>query len=252
MILSVDKVEFSYGNVTVLKDVNFKVKKGDLVSILGVNGSGKSTLMKCINRILKFNRGMIIVEDKDIKEMKEIEIARKMGYVPQKSEAGFFTVFDAVLLGRKPYIKWDVSKRDIELTEKILKLMNLEEYALRYINELSGGELQKVVIARALVQEPQILLLDEPTSGLDLKNQLEVMKIIREVSSTQNIASIVVMHDINLALRYSDKFIILKDGQVFTTGGREVITSDIIMETYGVDVHVKNFGGVPLVIPKSQ
>jgi len=252
MILSVDKVEFSYGSATVLKDVNFKVKKGDLVSILGVNGSGKSTLMKCINRILRFNNGMIFVEDRDLKRMKEIEIARKIGYVPQSSETGFVTVFDAVLLGRKPYIKWDVSKKDIELTEEILKVMNLEEYALRYINELSGGELQKVVIARALVQEPKILLLDEPTSDLDLKNQLEVMNIIKEVSCAQNIASIVVMHDINLALRYSDKFIILKEGQVFTTGGKEVITPEIIKETYGVDVHVKNFEGVPLVIPKSQ
>lgn len=252
MVLSVDKVEFSYGNATVLKDVNFKVKKGDFVSILGVNGSGKSTLMRCINRILKFKDGMIFVEDRDIKKMKDIEIARKIGYVPQSSETGFVTVFDAVLLGRKPYIKWDVSKKDIELTEKILKVMNLEEYALRYINELSGGELQKVVIARALVQEPQILLLDEPTSDLDLKNQLEVMRIIREVSDTHNIASIVVMHDINLALRYSDKFIILKEGQVFTTGGKEVITPEIIKETYGVDVHVKNFEGVPMIIPKSQ
>ncbi|OEC86382.1 MULTISPECIES: ABC transporter ATP-binding protein [Methanobacterium] len=252
MVLSVDKVEFSYGNATVLKDVNFKVKKGDFVSILGVNGSGKSTLMRCINRILKFKDGMIFVEDRDIKKMKDIEIARKIGYVPQSSETGFVTVFDAVLLGRKPYIKWDVSRKDIELTEKILKVMNLEEYALRYINELSGGELQKVVIARALVQEPQILLLDEPTSDLDLKNQLEVMRIIREVSDTHNIASIVVMHDINLALRYSDKFIILKEGQVFTTGGKEVITSEIIKETYGVDVHVKNFEGVPMIIPKSQ
>lgn len=252
MVLSVDKVEFSYGNTAVLKDVNFKVKKGDFVSILGVNGSGKSTLMKCINRILKFKEGMIFVEDTDINKMENIEIAQKIGYVPQSSEAGFVTVFDAVLLGRKPYIKWDVSKKDIDLTEKIMKIMNLEEYALRYVNELSGGELQKVVIARALVQEPQILLLDEPTSDLDLKNQLEVMNIIREVSDTHNIASIVVMHDINLALRYSDKFIILKEGQVFTTGGKEVITPEIIKETYGVDVHVKNFEGIPLVIPKSQ
>jgi iron complex transport system ATP-binding protein len=252
MILSVDKVEFSYGSVTVLKDVNFKVQRGDFVSILGVNGSGKSTLMKCINRILKFKEGMIFVEDRDIKKMKEIEIAQKIGYVPQRSETGYITVFDAVLLGRKPYIKWDVSKNDIELTEKILKVMNLEEYGLRYINELSGGELQKVVIARALVQEPQILLLDEPTSDLDLKNQLEVMKIIKKVSTQQKIASIVVMHDINLALRYSDKFIILNEGQVFTTGGKEVITPEIIKEAYGVEVHVKTFEGVPMVIPKSQ
>lgn len=250
MVLSVNKVEFSYGNVPVLRDVNFEVQKGDFISILGVNGSGKSTLMKCINRILSFKDGIILVEDRDLKEMKKIEIAQKIGYVPQNSETGYITVFDAVLLGRKPYIKWDVSRRDIELTEKVLKVMGLEDYSLRYINELSGGELQKVVIARALVQEPQILLLDEPTSDLDLKNQLEVMKIIKDVSSTQKIASVVVMHDINLALRYSDKFIILKDGQVFTTGGKEVITPEIIKETYGVDVHVTNYEGIPVVIPK--
>ncbi|HOI40788.1 MAG TPA: ABC transporter ATP-binding protein [Methanobacterium sp.] len=252
MVLSVNKVEFSYGSVPVLCDVNFEVKRGDFISILGVNGSGKSTLMKCINRILRFKEGMIFVEDRDLKQMKSIEIAQKIGYVPQTSENGFVTVFDAVLLGRKPYIKWDVSRKDIELTEEILKIMGLEEYSLRYINELSGGELQKVVIARALVQEPQILLLDEPTSDLDLKNQLEVMKILREVSGTKNIASVVVMHDINLALRYSDKFIILKDGQVFTSGGKEVITPEIIKKTYGVDVHVTNFEGIPVVIPKSQ
>jgi len=250
MILSVDKIEFSYGSTPVLKDVNFKVKKGDLVSILGINGSGKSTLMKCINRILKFETGMIFVEDRNIQKMKENEIAQKIGYVPQSSEKGYLTVFDAVILGRKPYIKWDVSKKDIELTKEILELMGLEDYALRYINELSGGELQKVVIARALVQNPKILLLDEPTSDLDLKNQLEVMNIIKEVSNNQNIASIVVMHDINLALRYSDKFIILKNGKIFTTGGKEVITSEIIKETYNVNVHVTNFEGVPVVIPK--
>lgn len=251
MVLSVDKIEFSYGKSLILKNVDFQVKKGELVSILGVNGSGKSTLMKCINRILKFHEGMIFVEDKDIKMMKEVEVAQKMAYVPQRSETGFVTVFDAILLGRKPYIKWDVSSKDIEMAEEILKVMNLEDYALRYINELSGGELQKVVIARALVQKPQILLLDEPTSDLDLKNQLEVMDIIKKVSCNRDIASIVVMHDINLALRYSDKFIVLKEGQVFTTGGKEIITPELIKETYNVEVHVKEFEGVPLIVPKS-
>ncbi len=251
MILSVEKIGFSYKNNPVLLDVNFKVKKGELVSILGVNGSGKSTLMKCINRILKYKQGLIMVEDRNVKKMKEIEVAQKIGYVPQSSERGFLTVFDAVLMGRKPYMGWDASKKDIKLTEDILETLNLEEYALRYINELSGGELQKVVLARALVQNPKILLLDEPTSDLDLKNQLEVMEIIREVSKVHKIASVVVMHDINLALRYSDKFVILKEGQIFAAGGRDIITPDIIKETYGVEVEIENFQGIPLVIPKS-
>lgn len=251
MVLSVNEIDFSYGNVRILDDVNFKVKSGDLVSVMGVNGSGKSTLMKCINRILKFESGVIMVDDEDTRGMKNIEIAQKIGYVPQTSETGFITVFDAVLLGRKPYIKWDVSRKDLLLTKRVLNLMNLEEYALRYINELSGGELQKVVIARALVQEPKVLLLDEPTSDLDLKNQLEVMNIIKKVSADHKIASIVVMHDINLALRYSDKFIMLKSGEVFATGGREIITPETIREVYGVEAIVKNFEGTPMVIPKS-
>lgn len=251
MILSVDKVGFSYKSDPVLQDVNFNVKKGDLVSILGVNGSGKSTLIKCINCILKYKQGVIQVENRNIKKMKGIEVAQKIGYVPQKSDTGFLTVFDAVLMGRKPYIKWDVSKKDIKLTERILKVMGLEAYALRYINELSGGELQKVVIARALVQDPQILLLDEPTSDLDLKNQLEVMNIIKDVCQEHRITSLVVMHDINLALRYSDKFIILKEGRVFSTGGPEIITSEAIKEAYGVEVQIENFQGFPLIIPKA-
>lgn len=191
------------------------------------------------------------MENRNIKKMKGIEVAQKIGYVPQKSDTGFLTVFDAVLMGRKPYIKWDVSKKDIKLTERILKVMGLEAYALRYINELSGGELQKVVLARALVQDPQILLLDEPTSDLDLKNQLEVMNIIKDVCQEHRITSLVVMHDINLALRYSDKFIILKEGRVFSTGGPEIITSEAIKEAYGVEVQIENFQGFPLIIPKA-
>jgi iron complex transport system ATP-binding protein len=152
-------------------------------------------------------------------------------------------------LGRKPHIKWEVSDRDIEITHKVLKLLNLEDYALRYTNELSGGELQKVIIARALVQEPQILLLDEPTNNLDLKNQLEVMKIIRDISKSQNIASIVVMHDLNLALRYSDKFIMLKDGVIYAEGGKEIINPENIKAVYGVDAYVENVKGIPIVIP---
>lgn len=210
MILSVDGVEFAYKSRQILNNIKFEVKRGEVVSILGVNGAGKSTLLKCINKILKPKRGTILIDNFDIKNLDNLELAKKVGYVPQRAEGNYMTVFDAVLLGRKPHIKWEVSDRDIEITHKVLKLLNLEDYALRYTNELSGGELQKVIIARALVQEPQILLLDEPTNNLDLKNQLEVMKIIMDISKSQNIASIVVMHDLNLALRYSDKFIMLR------------------------------------------
>ncbi|MDK2790105.1 MAG: iron complex transport system ATP-binding protein [Methanothermococcus sp.] len=249
MILSVDGVEFSYKSKKILENVKFEVNRGDVVSILGVNGAGKSTLIKCINKILKPKVGTILIDNHDVSKLNNMELARKMGYVPQRADGNYMTVFDAVLLGRKPHIKWEVSERDIELTHKILKLMNLEDYALRYTNELSGGELQKVIIARALVQEPQVLLLDEPTNNLDLKNQLEAMKIVRDISKSKNIASIIVMHDLNLALRYSDKFIMLKDGKIFAEGERDIINPHNIREVYGVDVHVEEFNGIPLVVP---
>ncbi|CAB3289465.1 ABC transporter related protein [Methanocaldococcus lauensis] len=249
MILSIDGVEFSYKSRKILNNIKFEVERGEVVSILGVNGAGKSTLLKCINKILKPKRGTILIDNFDINKLDNHELAKKVGYVPQKAEGNYMTVFDAVLLGRKPHIKWEITDRDIEITYKVLKLLNLEDYALRYTNELSGGELQKVIIARALVQEPQILLLDEPTNNLDLKNQLEVMKIIRDISKSQNIASIVVMHDLNLALRYSDKFIMLKDGKIFAEGDRSIINPENIKAVYGVNAFVENIRGIPVVIP---
>ena len=248
MILSVDDVEFSYQSKNVLKNVKFKVNKGEVVSILGVNGAGKSTLLKCVNRMLKPKKGTILVDDFNLNTLNSEEIARKMAYVSQSVNGNYINVFDAVLLGRKPHIKWEVSKKDLEITGNILRLMNLEEHALRYTKELSGGELQKVVIARALVQEPQILLLDEPTNNLDLKNQMAVMKIIRDISKSQNISSIVVMHDLNLTLRFSDKFIMLKDGMIYSKGNSDVINSKNILEVYDVNAYVDNYNGIPIVV----
>ena len=249
MILSVDDIEFSYKSKKILENVKFKVNRGDVVSILGVNGAGKSTLIKCINKILKPKKGAILIDNYNIDKLDNLEIAKKIGYVPQRADGNYMTVFDAVLLGRKPHIKWEISEKDIEITHKFLKLMDLEDYALRYTNELSGGELQKVVIARALVQEPHVLLLDEPTNNLDLRNQLESLRIIRDISKSQNIASIIVMHDLNLALRFSDKFIMLKDGKIFAEGGTEVITPENIEAVYGVRAHVDEYNGIPIVVP---
>lgn len=250
MILSIDGIEFSYNSRKILSNITCEVRRGEVVSILGVNGAGKSTLLKCINRILKPRRGTILIENQDIQNMRGQDVAKKMGYVPQKSDGNYMTVFDSVLLGRKPYIKWDVTDHDIKVTHEILKMLKFEEYSLRYTNEISSGELQKVIIARALVQEPQIFLLDEPTSSLDLKNQLEVIKIIRDISRNKNIASIVVMHDLNTALMCSDRFIMLKDGEIFAEGGKEIIEPGNIRKVYDVDVHIKEINNIPVVVLK--
>lgn len=249
MKLSINGIKFSYGSREILKDVSFEVEEGEIFSILGTNGAGKSTLLKCINRILTPKKGTILIDNFDIRKMDNSQLAKYIGYVPQRSSGNYMTVFDTLLLGRKPYIKWKVSRKDIETVYRVLELLGLEEHAWKYTNELSGGELQKVVIGRALVQEPEVLLLDEPTNNLDIKNQLEVMEIIRSISKSEGITSVLVMHDLNLALRYSDKFALMKDGVIYAVGGREVITPENIRSVYGVDVYIEHVRGYPVVVP---
>jgi len=251
MILELKNIEFAYNGSPVLRGIEFSVRKAEVVSILGVNGAGKSTLLKCINGILKPQKGEIFINHTNIKRTSRTEIAKALAYVPQRSEQSFITVFDAVLLGRKPYIKWDVTKNDIEITERVLSILGLKKLSLKYINELSGGEFQKVVIARALVQQPKVILLDEPTNNLDPKNQFEVMDTIKEISKKNGISSVIVMHNVNLAVRLSDRFVLLKEGKVFAEGGLEIITKDNIEKVYGIPVTVENIRGIPFVLPFS-
>ncbi len=249
MMLSVDNVQFKYKSEPVLGGINFKVACHEVVSILGPNGVGKTTLLKCMNAILKPKKGSIFIDGEDVLGLPSMDIARRMGYVAQHSEISRTTVFDSILLGRRPHIVWKVSEHDLRLTNAAIIRLNLQDLTLRYINELSGGELQKVSIARALVQEPRVLLLDEPTSSLDLKNQIEILQIIREVAATHEVSAVMTMHNLNMALRYSDKFIFLKNGSVFAAGGQDIVTPDIIEAVYGVSVEIQNQRGAPVVIP---
>ncbi|MDQ7785194.1 MAG: ABC transporter ATP-binding protein [Desulfomonilaceae bacterium] len=249
MILKVADVEFSYNSHPVLQDVNFTVPRGSVVGVLGVNGAGKSTLLKCINRILKPNRGCVLIEDRDLSAMSRSEIATRIGYVPQRHGGDQLTVFDTVLLGRRPYIEWSAAKKDLEIVSRIIRVMRLEEMALRPVSQLSGGEAQKVVLARALAQEPDILLLDEPTSSLDLKNQLEVMGLIHGAVKNQGLAAIVTLHDLNLALRFADRFLFLKNGTIHSCCGRDGLCPETIRDVYDVDVIMAEMQGRSIVIP---
>jgi iron complex transport system ATP-binding protein len=248
--LRVNNLSFQYATNSVLKDVNFTVDKGECVAILGTNGVGKSTLLKCLNRILRPQQGSVELEGEDINSMGRNELARKVGYVAQKNEFSHTTVFDAVLLGRKPYIKWDISKEDVQLTKGVMEKMSLSSFAMRKVNQLSGGEMQKVAIARALTQQPSILLFDEPTSNLDLKNQLEVITLIRSVVAENGLSALVTMHDLNLAIRFADKYIFMREGEIFTWGGKEILTEENIRSVYEVDVDVQYHKGSPVVIPQ--
>ena len=247
-MIEVKNLSFAYGKREILRDVSFKAESGEIVGILGNNGAGKSTLVTCLNRILKPKSGKIILNGKDAETLSKRELAQYISYVAQKNEQTQTTVFDSVLLGRKPYIKWSIGQEDIAVCDEIIERVGLSEMKLRALDELSGGELQKVMLARALVQQPKVMLLDEPTSNLDPKNQYEMMKLVRQVADEKNITVLVVIHDLSLAMRFCDKFLLMKDGKVFTYGDAGVLTDDNIYPVYGMHAYIEKLHGVDVVI----
>lgn len=249
MILEVNGIAFSYNSHYVLSKIKFEVARGELLAILGPNGVGKTTLLKCMNAILSPYQGAVLVEGQDVSSMDSMEIARRIGYVAQRSEAGRLTAFDAILLGRRPHISWRVSKRDLAIVNAAINQLNLQPLAMRYIDQMSGGELQKVSIARALVQEPQLLLLDEPISSLDLKNQIQILRLIRQVVKGHAIAAVMTMHNLNMALRFADKYLFLKDGAIYAAGRAKDVEAETITAVYGVPVEIHTYKGHPMVIP---
>lgn len=250
MKLEVKNLCFSYGIHEVVRDVSFTAEQGEVIAVLGVNGVGKSTMIKCVNRINKQKSGTIFVDGKPVSEMKDLELATEIGYVAQNCEFSDGTVFDAVLLGRKPFIKWDVTDRDLKIVQDVLGMLSLEEYAMRNVLELSGGERQKVAIARVLAQQTPVLLFDEPTSNLDLKNQLKVLEIIRRIVKEKHLTAVITIHDLNLALRYADKFLAMKDGQVYGFGESEIVTEEMIQQVYGVTASLMEYKGHKVVVPE--
>lgn len=251
MKLRIKDLEFSYASYPAVKNICLELAESEILGIVGPNGAGKSTLLRCINGILRPN-GTILLDGEDLKRMSRMEIARKIGYVPQNSPQSFpIKVFDFVLMGRRPHFSWRVKEEDIEKAWQVLKMLKIEEFAMRDISELSGGERQKVLIARALAQNPEVILLDEPTSNLDVKHQLEVMEIIRNVVREKRISAIIAMHDLNLATRYSDRILMMKSGKIFAAGKpHSVLTPENIKSVYGVEaVVIDNRCGVPYIIP---
>lgn len=217
--------------------------------ILGPNGVGKTTLLRCINSILKPAQGAIWVDGRKMSELTPQQIARRVGYVAQQQTPGRMTAFDAILMGRRPHIQWRVSDEDLRIVDGAIKRLALQELAMRYIDQMSGGELQKVAIGRAMVQEPKLLLLDEPTSNLDLKNQLEILRLLRHAIQDHGMAAVMTMHNLNMALRFADKHLFLKDGRIFDVGRPEEISAETVKEVYGIAVEIHRHNGHLLVIP---
>ncbi|HUS74901.1 MAG TPA: ABC transporter ATP-binding protein [Methanothrix sp.] len=233
-----------------LDDVNLAVGTSEIVSLVGPNGSGKTTLIKCIDRILRPN-GCIFLDGRNIESLSRQEIARTIGYVPQSSSSLLSTtVFDTVLMGRKPHISRQVADADLEKVAGILELLHLEDLAMRDFSQLSGGQKQKVLIARALAQEPAVLLLDEPTSNLDMKHQLEVMEIIRDLVHEKKISVVMAIHDLNLASRFSDKLAMLLKGKICALASPGLLLSaENMASVFGIEAMVMNVSGRPYVVP---
>ncbi|MGQ9500198.1 MAG: ABC transporter ATP-binding protein [Dissulfurimicrobium sp.] len=251
MRLTVTGIRFSYnGNGNpVLSDVNFALDRGKIMCVLGVNGAGKSTLLKCMNRILTPQCGAVLVDGENLFGMSQKNIARRVGYVPQRHPKSRLTVFEAVLMGRKPHIQWTMTSNDYELVERIIQKIGITHLAMRPVSDLSGGEIQKVAIAQALAQSPKILLLDEPTSNLDMKNQLEMMGLIRTVVVDQGLSAVIAIHDLNIAMRFADSFVFLKDHRIYSVTSRKDLDPAIIREVYGVEVALIEVSGHTVVVP---
>jgi len=227
-MIEIKNISFSYGTNAAVKDISFNVSLGECVAVLGNNGSGKSTLITCLNKIRTPRTGSVIINEVDTTTMTRLETARHISYVAQKNEISQMTVFDSVLLGRKPYIKWAVSQEDIDICNDTIDRLGLSAFKLRYMDELSGGELQKVMLARALAQQPKLMLLDEPTSNLDPKNQHEMLALVRDLTTRRGMCSVIVLHDVSLAIRYCDRFLFMQDGEIYTFGDASIVTPEVI------------------------
>lgn len=233
--VEVKGVKVHYKSVKALDGVSMSVESGEILSIVGPNGAGKSTLLKVINGVLRPKIGTVYLNQKSLSEISLREVAKKIGLVPQNIHlTGMLTVYDFVMTGRRPYINFMPSKKDEEKVYEALKIVGAIDLAERTLEELSGGELQRVIIARALAGEPEVLLLDEPTSNLDIKYQIETQKLAKSLSS-KGLIIIMAIHDLTYAYRISDKILMLNKGKVYAAGKpEEVLTLKTIQEVYGV------------------
>ncbi len=247
-------IVFGYNSSPILNDVSFEIGPSKLVSIVGPNGSGKSTLIKCIDRILSPHSGSILIDRKDVTKMNRMEVAKNLSYVPQSSVRSFSSnVFDTVLMGRRPHIGWLSSDDDEEKIWEVLRLLGIEDLAMSSFGELSGGQQQKVLIARALVQETRVMLLDEPTSNLDIWHQLDVMNIVSDLVRKRRMTALIALHDLNLASKYSHNIIMMKKGRIMVAGDpASVLTPENIEAIYNVEVAVRSQSEAPFIVPVKQ
>jgi len=254
MSLSVQNLSFDYGKTSILKDIQFSLQSGEVLGIIGPNGAGKSTIVKLLTRILKAKTGSISLNNQDITKLSRLELAKHIAVVPQASDLPeAFTAQEIVMMGRTPHLGFltNESEADYALVEKMMKRtdtwkfaersidsLDTWKFAERSIDSLSGGEKQRVLLARALVQEPKYLLLDEPTNHLDLRYQVEVLQYV-QAEVKQGVGALVVLHDLNLAARACQRILVLHNGSIVAQGKpNEILTTELIQNVYGAQVSI--------------
>lgn len=248
--IDIEDLGVSYGDTCIWKNINLTLSEPGLVSILGPNGVGKSTLMYTINKILEPTEGRVLIDGEDVEEMPFKDIAKKVAYVPQSSGETFaMTVMDTVLMGRYPHSGYTVTKEDLEIAADCLMKVHMGDYAMSMFNELSAGQHQRVMVARGLAQEPELLMLDEPTSNLDIYHQISTMRLLRDIAHRRGIIVLVICHDLNVASRFSDRMIMFSQGRIYADGTpEEVITPETIHNVYRVNADVTTVQNRPYVI----
>lgn len=241
-ILEIKNLNIDYNGIKAIDDLSIDFEKGGFYTILGPNGAGKSTLLKAISKNIENMKGSIFIDNINIKDLKIKNLAKKISMVPQETSIDFDLLGEEiVLMGRIPHLKRleKEGRQDFSIVKEAMTKTNTLHLRNRSVTKMSGGEKQRVVVARALAQEAGIMLLDEPVSQLDLHNQIEIMNIIRELVDREGLTAICVLHDINLAVSYSDEILIMKDGKLVSKGKpADIIRQDIIEDTYGINVKI--------------
>jgi iron complex transport system ATP-binding protein len=252
-MLTVKELSYTYA-LFGLKEISISIPKGCITSLIGPNGSGKSTLLRLIARLLKPQTGEIVLDGQSIFTMKAKELACKMGMLPQLNEHRLdLTVLELAQLGRRPHLHLSqrLSEKDHRVVQKAIAMTQLNGFEHRFVSSLSGGERQRAWIAMLLAQEPQVLLLDEPTTYLDIAHQLELLELIRTLNVEQGLTVVMVLHDVNQAAQYSDRILVLNQGQIVDDGPpHKVLTPALFHNVFGVDVRMMHDDGVPLIIPR--
>ena len=250
-MLKIENLHFSYsGKTEVLRGADLELSEGQVGILLGKNGSGKTTLFRALLGLVKPKKGSITFQGENLLKLGRVQRARKIAYVPQDIQFGALTVFDSVLMGRISYFGLQASKEDYEAVEKLLVDMGLLELAHRNVTELSGGEKQKIAIARAMAQQPKLMVFDEPTGNLDIANEQLIIREAKKLAKEKNIAILSSLHDLNQALALGDRFFFMKDGIIKYAGGREIFTPEVIKDVFDADVELLEKDGRTVIVNK--